>query len=37
MTIENYERDWETNEGLGLNDIKLENYENDAPAAKSGN
>ncbi|CEP08834.1 hypothetical protein [Parasitella parasitica] len=30
MTIEEYERDWETNEGLGLNDMKLENYQEDA-------
>ncbi|KAI9496472.1 ZPR1 zinc-finger domain-containing protein [Zychaea mexicana] len=27
MTIESYDRDWETNEALGLNDIKLENYQ----------
>lgn len=26
MTIEEYERSWETNEDLGLNDIQLENY-----------
>jgi len=27
MTIESYERSWEQNEGLGLNDIKVEGYE----------
>ncbi|KAL9558399.1 hypothetical protein MBANPS3_000942 [Mucor bainieri] len=27
MTIEDYERPWEVNEDLGLNDMKLENYE----------
>jgi zinc finger protein len=27
MTIEDYERDWDTNEDLGLNDMKLDNYE----------
>lgn len=27
MMIEDYERSWETNEDLGLNDMKLENYE----------
>lgn len=27
MTIENYERTWEQNEELGLNDIKVEGYE----------
>ncbi|KAF7726143.1 hypothetical protein EC973_009035 [Apophysomyces ossiformis] len=27
MTIEEYERDWETNESLGLNDMKVEGYE----------
>lgn len=29
MTIENYERSWEQNEELGLNDIKVEGYEED--------
>ncbi|KAM3579316.1 nucleolar zinc-finger protein [Umbelopsis sp. WA50703] len=29
MTTESYERDFETNESLGLNDMKLENYEQD--------
>ncbi|KAI9253837.1 ZPR1 zinc-finger domain-containing protein [Phascolomyces articulosus] len=29
MKIENYDRDWDTNEALGLNDIKLENYQED--------
>jgi hypothetical protein len=28
MMTETYERDFETNESLGLNDMKLENYEN---------
>ena len=27
MTIEAYERTWEQNEDLGLNDMKVENYE----------
>jgi zinc finger protein len=27
MTIEDYERTWEQNEELGLNDINTENYE----------
>ena len=27
MTVEWYERSWEQNEGLGLNDIKVEGYE----------
>ncbi|KAG5637423.1 hypothetical protein H0H81_004630 [Sphagnurus paluster] len=30
MTIELYERTWEQNEELGLNDIKVEGYEEDA-------
>ena len=30
MTIELYDRSWEENEELGLNDIKVENYEDDA-------
>ncbi|KAI8074217.1 ZPR1 zinc-finger domain-containing protein [Gilbertella persicaria] len=30
MVIEEYERSWETNEDLGLNDMKLDNYEEDA-------
>ncbi|KAI0715986.1 zf-ZPR1-domain-containing protein [Cerioporus squamosus] len=35
MTIELYDRTWEQNEELGLNDMKVENYEEDAqPAAK---
>ncbi|KAI8803628.1 ZPR1 zinc-finger domain-containing protein [Cladochytrium replicatum] len=29
MTVEEYERTWEQNEFLGLNDIKTEGYEND--------
>jgi len=27
MTIESYERSWQQNEELGLNDIKVEGYE----------
>ncbi|RDX54315.1 zf-ZPR1-domain-containing protein [Lentinus brumalis] len=35
MTIELYDRTWEQNEELGLNDMKVENYEEDAqPTAK---
>lgn len=30
MTIESYDRTWEQNEELGLNDMKVENYEEDA-------
>lgn len=30
MTIENYDRTWAQNEELGLNDIKVEGYEDDA-------
>lgn len=33
MTIETYERTWEQNEELGLNDIKVEGYEADAQEA----
>lgn len=29
MTIEVYDRTWEQNEELGLNDMKVENYEQD--------
>lgn len=29
MTIELFDRTWEQNEGLGLNDMKVENYEAD--------
>lgn len=29
MTIEEYERTWEQNEDLGLNDMKVEGYEGD--------
>jgi zinc finger protein len=35
MTIEEYERSWETNEDLGLNDMKLENYQDPKEEAKS--
>ena len=34
MTIELYDRSWEDNEELGLNDIKAENYEEDAQTNK---
>ena len=30
MEIENYDRSWEQNEELGLNDMKVEGYEEDA-------
>ena len=32
MTIESFDRTWEQNEELGLNDIKVEGYEEDAEA-----
>lgn len=35
MTIESYERTWDQNEELGLNDMKVENYEEDADAAEA--
>lgn len=35
MTIEMYDRDWETNESLGLNDMKLEGYEKDQAESKN--
>ncbi|KAI0793947.1 zf-ZPR1-domain-containing protein [Fomes fomentarius] len=34
MTIEVYDRTWEQNEELGLNDMKVENYEEDADDSK---
>lgn len=34
MTIEEYERTWEQNEDLGLNDMKVEGYEGDADLEK---
>ena len=34
MTIEQYERTWEQNEELGLNDMKVEGYEGDANESK---
>ncbi|KAI7871365.1 ZPR1 zinc-finger domain-containing protein [Mucor mucedo] len=34
MTIEEYERSWEMNEDLGVNDMKLENYEQHETPAK---
>jgi zinc finger protein len=30
MTTEEYERTWQQNEDLGLNDMKVEGYENDS-------
>ncbi len=30
MTVELYDRSWDQNEELGLNDIKVENYAEDA-------
>lgn len=30
MTIESYDRTWDQNEELGINDMKVENYEEDA-------
>lgn len=36
MTIETYERTWEQNEALGLNDIRVEDYGDPAPAPSSG-
>ena len=35
MTIEVYDRDWEQNEELGLNDMKVEGYEEDAAKEKA--
>jgi zinc finger protein len=32
MTTETYERTWEQNEDLGLNDMKVEGYEEDVEA-----
>lgn len=37
MTIELYDRTWEQNEELGLNDMKVENYEEDAEESKTNN
>ena len=37
MTIEWYDRTWEQNEELGLNDMKVENYEEDAEESKTNN
>ncbi|KAH9935888.1 zf-ZPR1-domain-containing protein [Epithele typhae] len=36
MTIEMYDRTWDQNEELGLNDMKVENYEEDAEPPKEG-
>lgn len=36
MTIELYDRSWEQNEELGLNDMKVESYSGGDPAAASG-
>ncbi|KAI1796591.1 zf-ZPR1-domain-containing protein [Ganoderma leucocontextum] len=37
MTIESYDRTWDQNEELGLNDMKVENYEEDAEIAEAKN
>lgn len=37
MTIELYDRTFEENEELGLNDIKVEGYEEDAAAPEKDN
>ena len=34
MEIVMYDRTWEQNEGLGLNDMKVEGYEGDPELAK---
>lgn len=34
MTIESYDRTWDQNEELGLNDMKVENYEEDAEVSE---
>ena len=34
MTTEIYERSWEQNEELGLNDMKVESYSGDSPSGK---
>lgn len=36
MTIEEYERTWEQNEDLGLNDMKVEGYEGDPNLEQKG-
>jgi len=36
MTIETFERTWEQNEDLGLNDMKVEGYETSEPAEDKG-
>ena len=35
MTIEEYERTWEQNDDLGLNDMKVEGYEGDPNVAQT--
>ena len=37
MTIEQFDQTWEQNEELGLNDMKVENYEEDAEESKPNN
>lgn len=37
MTIEDYERSWEVNEDLGLNDMKLDNYEDPKKEEENAN
>lgn len=34
MTVESYDRTWGQNEELGLNDIKVENYQEDEEKPK---
>jgi zinc finger protein len=34
MTVEQYDRTWEQNEDLGLNDIKVEGYEGEENASR---
>lgn len=34
MTIESYDRTWDQNEELGLNDMKVENYEEGAEVSE---
>ena len=35
MTIESYDRTWDQNEELGLNDMKVENYEEDTKGSEA--
>lgn len=36
MTIETFDRTWDQNEDLGLNDMKVEGYETSEPAEGKG-